>query len=334
MDINDFIEKFNNNDLDVVTYFNDYETFFNILKKRGLMGEIDPRNASDSDDWQNEYLLWLYDNERENYYKWVGEILGDIVIEGKNIYWQGDRGDLSRLFCDDRRNGPSQETIESILIGEDVFEPYWDTTNDVYRDVIEELTKENLLLLKNYIIEKLKGKQLSPNTEEMELIATEQGHQDYWEINSENVSRIVDDEESMNNLLGDELSDLKSELYSVHSNSYNAAYENEVYNSIFRKLDEYFDTEKKEWVMIPHPYKKETSIEKFKIPIYDFEGIVNDFLDSNKGYGSSGTLGYHGSFIEIIRETKDCLNLWLPDYPDHRLVDKLINENFTDYIYV
>ena len=33
MDINDLIERFNNGDLDVEGYFNDYETFFNILKK-------------------------------------------------------------------------------------------------------------------------------------------------------------------------------------------------------------------------------------------------------------------------------------------------------------
>ena len=30
---------------DVEQYFNDYQTFFNILKKKGLMSEIDPKNA-------------------------------------------------------------------------------------------------------------------------------------------------------------------------------------------------------------------------------------------------------------------------------------------------
>ena len=58
MDFNDIIEKFNNGDLDVEQYFNDYETFFKILKKRGRMSEIDPLNATDGDLWQNEYLIW------------------------------------------------------------------------------------------------------------------------------------------------------------------------------------------------------------------------------------------------------------------------------------
>lgn len=329
--IQDFLEMFNNNDLDVKKYFGDYETWFNVLKRRGLMSEIDPKNAAGSEDWQNEYLLWLYDNDREKYYKWMNEILGDIVVEGKDVYWQGDRGDLAMLFCDDRRDGPSRDTIESILVGEDVFEPYWDTTDNVYRDVIEELTKENLEIFKERVVKELSGQQLSPDTEEMELVAAEQGHEDYWTIDSENVTRIIDDEESMNSLLKGELADVRLDLYSVHSNSYNSAYESEVYNSIFNKLEEYFDTEKKQWINVPHPYKKETVVEKFKIPIWDFEGIVNDFLHSNKGYGNSGTLDYHGSFIEIIREERDCLRLWFPDYPDSRLVDKNINEIFSDY---
>ena len=42
MDMNDIIEMFNNGDLDVNQYFNDYETFFSILKKKGLMSEIGP----------------------------------------------------------------------------------------------------------------------------------------------------------------------------------------------------------------------------------------------------------------------------------------------------
>jgi hypothetical protein len=329
--IEDLLEMFNNNDLDVEKYFNDYETWFNILKKKGLMGEVDPKNASNSENWQNEYLLWLYDNDREKYYKWMNEILADIVVEDKNVYWQGEREDLSGLFCDDRRDGPSRDTIESILGGEDVFEPYWDTTDNVYRDVIEELTKENLEILKARIVKELSGQQLSPETEEMELIASEQGHEGYWTLDAENVTRIIDSEKSMNSLLSDELADIKSDLYSIHSSSYNSAYEAEVYDSIFNKLEEYFNTEQKQWVNTPHPYKKETVVQKFKMPIHDFEGIVNDFLESNKKYGNSGTLEYFGSLIGIINEGMDCLRLWFPDYPDSRLVDKNINEIFSDY---
>jgi len=329
----EIIEQFNNNDFDVQKYFNDYETFFNVLKKRGLMGEIDPKNASGSEHWQNEYLLWLYDNDRENYYKWIPSLLNDVVFEnGKAFLEITDRSDLARLFCDGHRYDLARDTIESILSGDgDVFEPYWDTTDNVHRDVIEELTPENLKRLSEYIVNELNGKQIHPETEELELIAAEQGHPEYVEVNTENVKRIIDDEESMNVLLSDQLSGLKSELYSIHSSAYNSAYEEEVWSDIWNELQTYFEGNG-EWISKPHPYKKNTQVQYFKIPIFNFEENVNDYLYNNKGYGSSGTLEYHGSFVEIMREDRDCLSAQAPDYPDHRKVDKNINEYFREYI--
>ena len=332
MEIEDFIEMFNDGDLDVKKYFNDYSTWFSILKKRGLMGEIDPKGR-DSEVWQNEYLLWLYDNDKENYYKWVPSLLDDIVIENGQVYLEvSDRGDLAQLFCDGHRYDLSRSTIEQILGNDpDVFEPYWDTTENVYRDVIEELTPENDKRLQEYIVENLKGKQISPETSELEDIATEQGHPEYVEVTMENVKRIIDNEETMNQLLSDELSDLRSELYSIHSSSYNSAYEEEVYEEIWSELSKYFVGQGK-WVTRAHPYKKNTQIDYFKVPINDFEGYVNDYLSENKGYGNSGTLEYHGSFIGILKDWMDCLSAQSPDYPDSRKVDKNINSYFKDYI--
>ena len=77
MYINDLIEKFNNGEFDVVSYFNDYETFFKILKKRGLMDEIDPE-AGDSEEWQNEYLIWLYSNNKEKFDMYIEKLLEDV----------------------------------------------------------------------------------------------------------------------------------------------------------------------------------------------------------------------------------------------------------------
>jgi hypothetical protein len=332
MNIDDIIEMFNNNDFDVETYFNDYETFFNMLKKRGRMGDIDPKNAADGGDWQNEYLLWLYDNDKENYYKWIQSLLDDVVIENGKAYLElSDRGDLARLFCKNDRNGLSRDTIEEILNGESSWEPYYDTTDNVYRDVIEELTPENDKALQEYIVNDLKGEQISPETSELELIASEQGHPEYVEVNMENVKRIIDDEETMKELLNNQLGDLKSELYSIHSSSYNSAYEDEIYNSIWNELKEYV-IGPGEWITKPHPYKKNTEIQYNKIPLTNFETDINDYLYNNKGYGNSGTLEYHGSFISIMAEDRDCLSVHAPDYPDSRKVDKNINMYFKDYI--
>jgi hypothetical protein len=333
MEIEEFLEMFNNNDLDVKKYFNDYATWFSILKRRGLMGEVDPKNAVGSEEWQNEYLLWLYDNDKENYYKWIPSLLDDVIFENGQAYLEvSDRGDLAKLFCDGHRYDLSRSTIEQILGNNpDVFEPYWDTTENVYRDVIEELTPENDKRLQEYIVENLKGTQVYPETSLLEEIATEQGHPEYVEVTMENVKRIIDDEETMNELLQDELSDLKSELYSIHNGAYNSAYEDEVYEEIWSELSEYF-VGKGEWSTRAHPYKKNTQIDYFKIPINDFEGYVNEYLNNNKNYGNSGTLEYHGSFIAIMAEDRDCLSAQSPDYPDSRKVDKNINLFFKDYI--
>ncbi len=329
----DMVEKFNNNDLDVQKYFNDYGTFFSILKKRGLMGEVDPKNASGSEDWQNEYLLWLYENDKENYYKWVPTLLDDVIIENGKAYLEiSDRSDLSSLFCDGNRNDLSSDTIENILSGDgDFYEPYSNTTDDVYRDVIEELTPENDKRLGEYIVDMLKGQQISADTDELQLIASEQGHSEYVEVNMENVQRIITDEETMKELLNDQLSDLKGELYSIHSSAYNSAYESSVYDAIWSELGTYFEGNG-EWISKSHPYKKNTQIQYFKIPISDFESDINDYLFNNKGYGNSGTLEYHGGFIEIMKEDRDCLNAQAPDYPDNREVDKNINTYFQEYL--
>jgi hypothetical protein len=124
--LRDFLEMFRNADLDVEKYFNNYETFFSLLNKKGLMDDVDPSDASDGDDWENHYLIWLYNNDRPKFYEWVQNVLGDITIEGKEVFWEGDREDLAQLFCDGHRYDLSQDSIRSILKGEDVFEPYWD----------------------------------------------------------------------------------------------------------------------------------------------------------------------------------------------------------------
>lgn len=326
-----YLEAFNNGELDV-ELFGDYDTWFNILKSRGLIGQVD-MEMDGHENWQNQLLLWLYsDGQKEKFNYWMDKFLDDVEFDNGVPYLVvGSRGDLATLFCNNSSYDISRNTIETLLVGEDVFEPYWDTTDNVYRDVIEELNEKNISRLKEYILKELKGQQLSPETEEMELIAAEQGHNDFWEINEESVSRILDDEESMNSLLGDELSDLKSELYSIHSSAYNSAYESDVWKDVFNELGEYFEGYG-EFIMRPHPYKKDTKQEYFKIPISDFYGVITDFLSDNKNFGSRGLLEYEGSFINIVSNNRDCLSVRIPDYPDSREVDKNINSYFSDYI--
>lgn len=332
MDFNDLVEKFNNGDLDVKQYFNDYETFFNILKKRGLMSEIDPNNATDGEEWQNEYLIWLYNNDKDAFNKWVLSLVNDVVYKDGVYYLDvDDRSDLSKLFCGGGRNDISRDTIESILSGESDWEPYWDTTENVYRDVVEELNEDNLKRLNEYIVSSLEGIGIEPETEILSEIAEEQGNPEVAYVTLENVAKVINSEETMDYLFKDELSDLKSELHSVHNNSYNSAYENEVWKSVMNELGTYF-IGNGEFVTRPHRYKKDTQVQNFVIPIANFESDIVGFLEDGRGYGNTGTLEYWGSYLGMMEDWSDCLSVHSPDYPDFQEVEKNINEYFRDYI--
>jgi hypothetical protein len=332
MDFNDLVEKFNNGDLDVKQYFNDYETFFNILKKRGLMGEIDPKDATDGEEWQNEYLIWLYHNDKDAFNKWVLSLVNDVVYKDGIYYLDvDDRSELCKLFCDGGRNDISRDTIESILSGESDWEPYWDTTDNVYRDVVEELNEDNLKRLNEYVVSSLEGIGIEPETEILSEIAEEQGNPEVAYVTLENVAKVINSEETMDYLFKDELSDLKSELYSIHNNSYNSAYENEIWKSVMNELGTYF-VGYGEFVSRPHKYKKDTTVQNFIIPIANFESDIVGFLEDGRGYGGSSTLEYWGSYLGMMEDWADCLSVHSPDYPDFREVDKNINEMFRDYI--
>ena len=333
MDIHELIEMFNEGDTDFIQYVNNIETFLKIVNKRGLLDELDP-DGKLAEDYQNELLLFYYENNTEKFWEYVLKYLGDVELVNGEAYLVVDtQADLAELFCDGNRNDLSKDTVESLLGGEyDSFSYGWDShdlTDNVYRDVIEELTKENLLYLKEYIIKSLEGQQVNPHTELLEDYAQQQGHPEYVIIDQSNIDQVVDNSETMDELLDNELSDLKGELYSIYGSAYNNAYEEELYEDVWSELLTYFG--KGEWVTRPHIYKKDTEVQKFRTPIHNFESYIFDYLKENKGYGD-GTLEYWGSYLGILKDGMDCLSIHPPDYPDSRKVDKNINMYFRDYI--
>ena len=325
MDIDEVIELFNDTELDVNKYFNDSETFFKIIEKRGRIDDLDLENNY----MENDYLAYLSETNGEKFVEEVQKQISDVRFDGEVPVLQlNDAGDLAKLFCTNR-NDISQDTIREILLGDANWDRYWDTTDDVYRDVIEELNEENLKYLYSYIIKNLEGVQIEPETELLEDISNVQ-NSEFVTINEKNVESIVKDSETMGYLLDRDLSELDSELDSIHSNAYNMAYETAVFREVWGKLDDMFDVEKRKYVYKPHPYKKETQIEVLEMPIRDFYEPIRDYLYNNKG--TNQTLEYFGNFVGILEENGECLSVWAPDYPDSSEIDKNINEIFGDYI--
>lgn len=331
MDFQKIINDFNDGEFDAELFFGDWNTFFTVLDKRGLISQIDIENT----EVQNSLLIWLHGRDRKRFLEFVEDKLSDIIVDENGVVYLDldDRSELSNFFCDRSRNGISMDSVKEILSGEyDTFFDY-DTTDSVYRDVIEELTPKNMKYLREYVVENLKGQKIETETIELQDIAKEQGHPEYVTVDNPTTAQtIIDDEESMNYLLDTYLEDLNNQLKSIHNNAYSQAYESDLYKTIFSELQEYINGNG-EYYSKPHRFKKDTMTQRFRVPVAsNFDEVILDYLISNKNQGSRGLLEYWGDYIPMVQDEQDCLTAHYPDYPDFSEVKNNINELFTDYI--
>ena len=331
MDFQKIIDDFNDGEFDAELFFGDWNTFFTVLDKRGLISQIDLENT----EVQNSLLIWLHGRDRKRFHEFVIDKLSDVDMdENGTIYLDlDDRSELSNFFCERSRNGISMDSIKEILSGDpDTFFDY-DTTGNVYSDVIEELSPKNMKHLREYVFENLKGQKIETETIELQDIAKEQGHPEYVTVDNPTTAQtIIDDEESMNYLLDTYLEDLNDQLKSIHNSAYSQAYESELYGKIFSELQEYINGNG-EYYSKPHRFKKDTMTQRFRVPVAsNFDEIILDYLISNKNQGSRGLLEYWGDYIPMVQDEQDCLTAHYPDYPDFSEVKNNINEIFTDYI--
>lgn len=327
--IDRLIDEFNNEDYeDILQMFSDFVTFFKLLKKRNKLDRVLYRNYYGAD-WENSYLLFLKETDINEFRKEVETILDDVeYINGKAYLFGEDLSDLSVLFCDDR-NG--SDDIAGDLLGDkyDRRYDYYDTTDNIYDDVILELNDTNQERLKNYIINTLSKEEIYPNTDLLSEISRNQGHLDYVEINEESIDSILSDRESMDYLLEDYLPDLQSELFRLHSNAYSSAMESENYNQVWNELSEFF-IGKPKWERVKLNTKdgSEKYREYFSIEINNFENDLVDFLKENKNYGERYSLSATPKYLDLLNEYRECLRLRLSDYPDHREIRNNINDMF------
>jgi hypothetical protein len=329
------IDDFNDNEQDqIIDLFGDINSFFEILKSKDLLHLIDPE-VDNSSDWVNDWLIHIYESDyKELFYSYVVSYLGDVELKNGKFYLVLKSIDeLSEVFCDNSRNFSSRDVAERVLDEDsDFYEAYDNTTNDVYNDVIKELTPKNLKRLYELIIGELKYIDVETDTELLENISEEQGHPEFVSVNESNIEKIVGDEETMDFLLKNYLGDIKSNLYSMHHSSFNGAYNDDLWEEIWDELSRYF-IGRGDYISKPSSSKQpEKTIQYFEIEIRNFESNILEYLRNNSGYGNTGTLYYQGNYTEVLKEEFDCLSLSLPDYPDYRKVNKYMNDYFNDYL--
>ena len=336
----ELLDEFNDGNWDEVgSYFNDdFSLFLDYLEKNGLEGELDYESVDD--EWQNIILLRKLEKYPQETLKYICDnIITDVYpMDGGYYLYLRDRTELAVLFDNSGRDTTPRNVAENVL-GEDYWEPYWDTTDDVYRDVVDELNEQNLQHLANYILKHIGNQELPLDDYEDALFhqfSEEQGTEGVFKITSENVMKFIKDEEAMKEMFRKDLDELKSELYSIHNNAYNGAYTDEIYNNVWNELSGYF--EPKSWKYNEKERYDGKKIQQEYIKINDFYSDIYTFLSENedKQY-SDQSLGYWGSYTGFVSNMmdngeRDWLSFRIPDYPDWTRIKKNINDIFVDYI--
>ena len=334
------LDEFNDGNWDEVgAYFNeDFNLFLDYLTKYGLDSEIDYDNIDD--EYKNLLLLSNLEKNPTETLKFITDQLIMDVYPMKDGYYLyvKDRTELADLFKTYGRDTSPYDVAKNVL-GEDYWEPYWETTNDVYRDVIEELNDENLKHLEGYILKQIGNQDLNVEDYQSDFfdeLAETQNREGFFRITENDVMGLIKDEESMNELLDGDLEELKSELYSIHNNAYNNALESEMYDKVWNELKEYFEPQSWEYQTKETRNGKKVTHEYIKIN--NFYQDIYDFLSNNKTpQWREEFLGYNESYCGFINKMmddgeKEWLSFRIPDYPDWTDIKKNINEIFRDYV--
>jgi hypothetical protein len=334
------LDEFNDGNWDEVgSYFNDeFDLFLDYLSKYELDHKIAFHEVDE--EFKNTILLKNLEINKENTLRFIcDDLVTDVsIMDGGYYMYLRSREELAELFDKGYRDDSSYYAAKAVL-GEDYWEPYYDTTDDVYRDVIEDLNDKNKSILAEYIIKHIGGQDFSLDDYDDELFSNfseEQGTEDTFQITTNNVMTLIGDTDAMKEMLKGELSDLKSELYSIHSHAYNTAYTDEIYNAVWSEIDTYFDSNSIKSESKERYDGKKVYYEYIKIK--NFEKVIEDFLKENlrETYNDS-FLDYFGSYVGLLRYMmENCgyesASFRTPDYPDYSRVEKYINDMFSDYI--
>jgi len=371
MTIIDYIQMFNEQGFEgtLIKVFNNLKSFLRVVAKKEKQAEIDLELLDYEDFKENDNLFLFLDQNgflqntdydsfasvAKNYFLeyWIDKdpdaalkyicdnILTDVEVRPDGFWLRlSSRGELYNFYDTGGRDHNPREIAKEIF-SEDgldiVFGRYWDTTDDVYGDVIDNLDIANIEVLANYILKTIGNQDLNIEEYSSEFfheLAEIQARNPFFQITSDNVHDLIKDEEAMKEFLKDDLSDLKSELYAIHSNAYSNAYESEIYEAVYDGLDEFFSSKIDE-----QETKKGDKVRYVPyIRIKHLKHDVMTFINQNQGYDYSGSkLEYWGSYTSMVSElisndTIDGIDFRIPDYADWDLTRKYINEFFTDYI--
>jgi len=336
-----FVEKYNQNpELVEKVYNKDRGEMLKFIMSQDLLDYVDEEIFED-------YLdLVLYEKlnnaSPENKMGVIKNIsdkyLSDVVFEDGKIYYDADIDDLDQIFYDGR-DGSRYIVNKTLNLDDDWWEPYSDVVdnNSFYNECIEELTDENKMLLSNRINDELLDVKINPNTDLLEEIAQEQGHDDYVLLNVDLIyDKILDDEETTKFLLLNE-TDLGNELKWRFNDAFNQVAVDGYYKQVMDGITNFFNSEKNPEIYtskyINQYTHKEILTQKYRIDItrsfYDF--LLKYLSNWKDAIHYNNNIDYYGSFSQVIKMLLDwgeldTVSIRTDDYVDYNEVEKLYNE--------
>jgi len=340
--LQEYIDEFNNGEMeDLLKIFGSMGQILTFFQKQNILDDIDPFDDELSD-YQLEILNFNLNvlKDKETLRVCVSK-LDDIVTKDDGYYlYVKDREDLAELFYGGGRDTSARDVAKIVLGEDDMWDRWGNTTDDVYRDVIEELNPANIELLKKHMLDVLTNLKIEIDDLTPDLF-NNYSEDGIFNLTPENVGDVIGDEESFMYLIdNDYLGDLSGDLYGIHSNAYNSAYETEVYNSVTNELETFFDMKTAKWESIPSNYNPNKLIEHYVLKFNPNE-VFNSI---SKYVADTGNWGYYANNLDYVTTWVNMMNTfmdngdesWLdfriPDYPSSSLVDKYINEFFPDYV--
>jgi hypothetical protein len=307
--IKDFVKKvFNDN----------YISFYDFLEKK-IDVSMDYVTEFFMEEIPQAYLQILYNKNPQSTIDYVvDEFLTDVKKEGDKYYMIMSRDDLSEFFDDRGRDGTAKNVAKRVLSDEPT-DWYYNDIVDV-STVVEELDEGNF----NNLL-----------------------HKFFVEHEGEEYDGEIITQEFMKNTTKNELSDmisklddeLSSNLTSLYSTAENYAYDEEIYNLVNRELKDFFGTEKWGDYITSQIKKIDGTIvnkETFRVDVTNLlKRIVPEYIDMHVTEPDN-QFEYQGNLENVIKdwfnETEDYLDFRVPEYPDYRLLEKQINDLYSDYI--
>lgn len=256
----------------------------------------------------------------------------ELEVEGDKIIWYlKDIDDLSELFPVTRHY--NTRSIVQKLLNDDYYEWFYGD-EDSLKNIVEELNPENLTKLKRIVIEKLNGQLTAEDVSEINSLLLDemleiQGNPETLEINDENVSDILDDEDIINYIFDNYLEEEESILRNAYSQAQNDAYHNELFESFSSSVEDFLGN----WEVYDYTlttkdgnklYRKGAKIDVTP----SIERIFSDYFSNASDHYHQ--IDYYGNFLNMLKEYMDeeneTLDFRIPDYPDSYEVGKLYNE--------